>query len=112
MSAMRRPPAPSPPKLAAKCTASTPPISRPAARQVARIEAEVGPIEILVNNAGITRDATMKRMTREMWDAVIDTNLGSCFNLCKLVWEGCSPAASAASSTSARSTAKPANTGR
>ncbi|MFQ3623163.1 MAG: acetoacetyl-CoA reductase [Acetobacteraceae bacterium] len=55
---------------------------------VARIEAEVGPIEILVNNAGITRDATMKRMTREMWDAVIDTNLGSCFNLCKLVWDG------------------------
>ncbi len=55
---------------------------------VARIEADVGPIEILVNNAGITRDATMKRMTREMWDAVIDTNLGSCFNLCKLVWEG------------------------
>ncbi len=55
---------------------------------VARIEAEVGPVEILVNNAGITRDATMKRMTREMWDAVIDTNLGSCFNLCKLTWEG------------------------
>jgi acetoacetyl-CoA reductase len=55
---------------------------------VAKIEAEVGPIEILVNNAGITRDGTMKRMTREMWDAVIDTNLGSCFNLCKLVWDG------------------------
>jgi acetoacetyl-CoA reductase len=55
---------------------------------VAKIEAEVGPIEILVNNAGITRDATMKRLTREMWDAVIDTNLGSCFNMCKLVWDG------------------------
>jgi acetoacetyl-CoA reductase len=55
---------------------------------VRRIEAEVGPIEILVNNAGITRDATMKRMTREMWDEVIDTDLGSCFNMCKLVWEG------------------------
>ncbi|MFN7001295.1 MAG: acetoacetyl-CoA reductase, partial [Elioraea tepidiphila] len=55
---------------------------------VAKIEAEVGPIEILVNNAGITRDATMKRLTREMWDAVIDTNLGSCYNLCKLVWDG------------------------
>ena len=54
---------------------------------VKRIEAEVGPIEILVNNAGITRDATMKRMTREMWDAVINTNLGSCFNMCKLVWD-------------------------
>ena len=55
---------------------------------IAKIEAEVGPIEVLVNNAGITRDATMKRLTREMWDAVIDTNLGSCYNLCKLVWDG------------------------
>jgi acetoacetyl-CoA reductase len=57
---------------------------------VAKIEAEVGPIEILVNNAGITRDGTLKRMTREMWDAVMDTNLGSCYNLCKLVWDGMS----------------------
>jgi acetoacetyl-CoA reductase len=47
-----------------------------------------GPIEILVNNAGITRDATMGRMTRDMWDAVLDTNLGSCFNLCKLTFDG------------------------
>ncbi len=47
-----------------------------------------GPIAILVNNAGITRDGTMSRMTREMWDAVLDTNLGSCFNLCKLTFEG------------------------
>jgi acetoacetyl-CoA reductase len=57
---------------------------------VAKIEAEVGPIEILVNNAGITRDGTLKRMSREMWDAVIDTNLGSCYNLCKLLWDGMS----------------------
>ncbi len=54
---------------------------------VKEIEAEYGPIEILVNNAGITRDAAMKRLSRHMWDAVLDTNLGSCFNLCKLVWE-------------------------
>jgi len=47
-----------------------------------------GPIEILVNNAGITRDTTLGRMTRDMWDAVIDTNLGSCFNLCKLTFDG------------------------
>ena len=47
-----------------------------------------GPVEILVNNAGITRDTTMARMTRDMWDAVIDTNLGSCFNLCKLTFDG------------------------
>jgi acetoacetyl-CoA reductase len=55
---------------------------------VAKIESEHGPIEILVNNAGITRDGTMKRMDRKMWDEVIDTNLGSCFNMCKLVWDG------------------------
>ncbi len=55
---------------------------------VKRIESEVGTVEILVNNAGITRDATMKRLSREQWDAVIDTNLGSCYNMCKLVWDG------------------------
>jgi acetoacetyl-CoA reductase len=55
---------------------------------VARIHADHGPIEILVNNAGITRDAVMAKMSRDMWDAVIDTNLGSCFNLCKLTFDG------------------------
>jgi acetoacetyl-CoA reductase len=55
---------------------------------VTRILAEHGPIEILVNNAGITRDGTLARMSRDMWDAVIDTNLGSCYNLCKLTFEG------------------------
>jgi len=54
---------------------------------VEAIHAEVGKIDILVNNAGITRDATMSRLTRDMWDAVIDTNLGSCFNLCKLTFD-------------------------
>jgi acetoacetyl-CoA reductase len=52
-----------------------------------KIVAEVGPIEILVNNAGITRDGTLQKMARDMWDAVIDTNLGSCYNLCKLTFE-------------------------
>jgi acetoacetyl-CoA reductase len=52
-----------------------------------KIVAEVGPIEILVNNAGITRDGTLLKMGRDMWDAVIDTNLGSCYNLCKLTIE-------------------------
>jgi acetoacetyl-CoA reductase len=55
---------------------------------VAKITAEYGPIEVLVNNAGITRDGTLLRMRRDMWDAVLDTNLGSCFNLCKLTFEG------------------------
>ena len=54
---------------------------------VEKISRDHGPVEILVNNAGITRDATMNKLTREMWDAVIDTNLGSCFNLAKLVFE-------------------------
>ena len=58
------------------------------AQAVKRIESEAGTVEILVNNAGITRDATMKRLSREQWDAVIDTNLGSCYNMCKLVWDG------------------------
>jgi acetoacetyl-CoA reductase len=49
---------------------------------------DLGPVDVLVNNAGITRDGTMKRMGRDMWDAVIDTNLGSCYNMCKLVWDG------------------------
>jgi acetoacetyl-CoA reductase len=52
-----------------------------------KIVEEVGPIEILVNNAGITRDGTLQKMSRDMWDAVIDTNLGSCYNLCKLTFE-------------------------
>lgn len=55
---------------------------------VDHITGEFGPVEVLVNNAGITRDGTLSRMTREMWDAVIDTNLGSCYNLCKVTWEG------------------------
>jgi acetoacetyl-CoA reductase len=54
---------------------------------VAKIVAEFGPVEVLVNNAGITRDATMRKMTREAWDAVVDTDLGGCFNMCKAVWE-------------------------
>jgi acetoacetyl-CoA reductase len=52
------------------------------------IEAQLGPIEVLVNNAGITRDATMHRMSFEQWDAVIRTNLSSCFNMSRAVIEG------------------------
>ena len=55
---------------------------------VTQVEAEVGPVDVLVNNAGITRDSTMRRLDRGMWDAVIDTNLGSCFNVSKAVWDG------------------------
>ncbi len=52
---------------------------------VAAIVEEVGPVEILVNNAGITRDGTLHRMSHDSWQAVIDTNLGSCFNMCRAV---------------------------
>jgi acetoacetyl-CoA reductase len=52
------------------------------------VEAALGPVEILVNNAGITRDATMHRMTYEQWNAVIQTNLTSCFNMSRAVIEG------------------------
>ena len=55
---------------------------------VARIEADLGPIDILVNNAGITRDGTLQKMTPERWQAVLDTNLGSCFNLCHATFPG------------------------
>jgi acetoacetyl-CoA reductase len=54
---------------------------------IGRIHADHGPVEILVNNAGITRDGVMAKMSRDMWDAVIDTNLGSCFNLCRLTFD-------------------------
>ncbi len=52
---------------------------------VARITKDLGPIDILVNNAGITRDGTLHKMDRESWDAVITTNLGSCFNTSRAV---------------------------
>jgi len=57
-------------------------------KAVAQIEKDLGPVEIVVNNAGITRDSTMRKLSRDMWDAVIDTNLGSCFNVSKAVWDG------------------------
>ncbi len=52
---------------------------------VEKIEEDLGPIEVLVNNAGITRDGTLHKMSHDKWQAVIDTNLGSCFNMCRCV---------------------------
>jgi acetoacetyl-CoA reductase len=54
-------------------------------RSVKKIAADLGPIDVLINNAGITRDSTMHRMTFEQWNAVIQTNLASCFNMCRCV---------------------------
>jgi len=53
-----------------------------------QVEADLGPIDILVNNAGITRDTMFHRMTPEQWSEVINTNLGSLFNMCRPVIEG------------------------
>src|SRR5690348_1334262 len=58
------------------------------ARICSRIHSEAGPIDILVNNAGITRDMTFKKMTKNDWDAVMRTNLDSCFNMTKQVMDG------------------------
>jgi acetoacetyl-CoA reductase len=55
---------------------------------VARVQAALGPIDVLVNNAGITRDAVLHKMTAEQWREVLDVNLGGCFNLCRAVIEG------------------------
>lgn len=55
---------------------------------VKQVEEELGPVDIVVNNAGITRDGTILKMTREMWEDVIRINLGGCFNMAHAVFPG------------------------
>jgi acetoacetyl-CoA reductase len=55
---------------------------------IGRVTREVGPIDVLVNNAGVTRDMTFRKMDRINWDAVMHTNLDSCFNMTKQVCDG------------------------
>jgi acetoacetyl-CoA reductase len=55
---------------------------------VAQVEAELGPVDVVVNNAGITRDGVLAKMSYQDWKEVIDTNLGGCFNMSKAVFGG------------------------
>ncbi|MCZ8260098.1 MAG: acetoacetyl-CoA reductase [Beijerinckiaceae bacterium] len=55
---------------------------------VAKVEADLGPIDVLVNNAGITKDGMFHKMTKDQWYGVINTNLNSLFNMTRPVWEG------------------------
>ncbi|KQT85167.1 beta-ketoacyl-ACP reductase [Aurantimonas sp. Leaf443] len=55
---------------------------------IARVESDLGPVDVLVNNAGITRDAMFHKMTPDQWKAVIDTNLSGLFNMTHPVWTG------------------------
>jgi acetoacetyl-CoA reductase len=55
---------------------------------VAKVEGDLGPVDIVVNNAGITRDSTLLKQSWEQWKEVIDTNLGGCFNMAKATFPG------------------------
>ncbi len=55
---------------------------------IAKVEAELGPVDVLVNNAGITRDAPFHKMSREQWQEVMDTNLSGLFNMTHPLWPG------------------------
>jgi len=55
---------------------------------VKHVEAELGPVDVVVNNAGITRDGTLLKMDKQAWNEVIDTNLGGCFTMAKAVFPG------------------------
>jgi acetoacetyl-CoA reductase len=57
-------------------------------KAVKQIEKDIGPIDVVVNNAGITKDTMFHKMTKEHWDAVIGTNLNGLFNVTRQVWEG------------------------
>jgi acetoacetyl-CoA reductase len=88
MPAMTRRPRPSPPRPASRPTSGTWPITTASKAGIAKVEADLGPIEVVVANAGITRDAMFHKMTPEQWKEVIDTNLTGVFNTVHPVWPG------------------------
>jgi acetoacetyl-CoA reductase len=55
---------------------------------IAKVEADLGPVEILVNNAGITRDVPLHKMSEKQWSEVVAVDLSSCFNTCRAVVDG------------------------
>ncbi|MCK4712132.1 MAG: SDR family NAD(P)-dependent oxidoreductase, partial [Marinosulfonomonas sp.] len=55
---------------------------------IAQVESDLGPVEILINNAGITRDCMFHKMTRDQWQEVMDTNLNGVFNMTHPIWNG------------------------
>lgn len=55
---------------------------------VAQVEADLGPVDVVVNNAGVTRDGTILKMSRDMWEDVIRINLGGCFNMAHATFPG------------------------
>jgi acetoacetyl-CoA reductase len=57
-------------------------------KAIKQVEKDLGPIDVLVNNAGITKDAPFHKMTKEQWDAVIGTNLNGLYNCTRPVWDG------------------------
>lgn len=56
---------------------------------IARVEGELGPVDILINNAGVTRDSSLKKMARDDWDAVINIDLSGAFNMTRQILAGC-----------------------
>ena len=88
MPAMTRPPTPSRPKPAFPFTSGMCPTADACAAGLKQIEADLGPVEVLVNNAGITRDAMFHKMTPQQWNEVINTNLTALFNMTQPVWGG------------------------
>ena len=83
----KRPPN-SRPRRACTSTNGTSPNYDACVAGLAQVATDLGPVDVLVNNAGITRDGMFHKMTPEQWYAVINTNLNSLFNMCRPVIEG------------------------